>query len=47
MTATRLAGDQEGKGEGGKGNDDGNEGGRLEEGFGGKATRVAGELTAT
>jgi hypothetical protein len=28
MTATRLAGNEEGKGKGGKGNDDGNEGGR-------------------
>jgi hypothetical protein len=28
MTATRLVGDEEGKGEGGKGNDDGDKGGR-------------------
>jgi hypothetical protein len=28
MTAMRLAGDEEGKGEGNKGNDDGDEGGR-------------------
>ncbi len=27
MTATKLVGDEEGKGKGGKGNDDGNKGG--------------------
>jgi hypothetical protein len=34
MMATRLVGDEEGKGEGGKGDDDGNEGGRRGRGQG-------------
>ena len=33
-TVTRLAGDKEGKGEGGKGDDDGDEGGRRQRGNG-------------
>ncbi len=49
MTALKLDGDKQGKGKGGKGNGDDNEGGKL--GKGGKAmamvTWVAGEQTAT
>jgi hypothetical protein len=48
---TRLAGNKEGKGEGGKGSDNSNEGTGKEEGKGGKAmalaTRVAGKWMAT
>jgi hypothetical protein len=46
MMATRLVGDEEDRGKGSKGNDDGDEGGGQEAGKGGKATRVAGEPMA-
>ncbi len=46
MMVTRLVGNEEGKGKGGKGNNDGMRVAGEEEGKGGKATRVAGEPTA-